>query len=900
VDKFFDNLVNQYGEYSVQSKAFWDVMEVGAQLYTPLCQLVGDEPLHSRVQSINPRLELWLRSMGSNVDFALLPQSIKQEHHDKTATHTVARKKKSGIWRPFTYFKTMMNNDNYRPQPDGDGKTLFPPSPPTDNNPLKVKKIEDRSTMPAKLNNTGKNILNGNVDLMAEDFIEVERPTDLISRSDRSKKPIAKTTNITVGIKNRQKERTQTDVIVGWNDVGNSNSNLEDEVKTHLTPSRAISKDAMFSERKTKFIDGNGNGNGHVEEKQGTKHNTLSTPLYSSLPTASSICVRQTPSSFIVRMLNRATPPGQISRRRMTSEIELSGPTIGTGSGVTGQLMAAYNIAIGDGVGNATDDDEKLCRYAWLLSGRGRWFMAATTEPIWTIFNTQPDSKTGKERDRDESHAHTHSYSHSNTQNRTNQVAMIDYDDDAADGCAPCLPIDSSALSSSRPRAESKDEDRQRAITPSNIPTTHSGPAAFVSMTYPRIICDAASEACTYSPLTMREASTLRIGGSNRNSESEDKKAKAITCLAVNPSESLILIGSRAQSGGIRVASISSEPMTTLSRYQGHEGTPTFATFLANGSKALSCDGLVHIWDIETSSRLQHYPAVSRNFMRSDSDSIKCVTLLDSSRGFSCGVRPSGDDVLIAATQHVVAHLDIRTHRIQTVAEWNLPPTSSLSTSQVTDSDFDVIQGGPVMGAGNAVITSVLCIGYYVLAGTSQGGIWAIDRRTGSSIASSNAHDSTIVKLLTAGGDECTFFCVSEKSAASIWHLSGSNLVRLYNVEGLPQTNTGILSNNVFLHNYEEPGNFSYHHHQDHNLSIRYHNMMYCFAGHKQSIGRLPMINNETNSFRRSISIDYSYFYDRFGVKIHKKDLHITSALLLPLRRIILLGTEDGSVRTIV
>lgn len=42
-----------------------------------------------------------------------------------------------------------------------------------------------------------------------------------------------------------------------------------------------------------------------------------------------------------------------------------------------------------------------------------------------------------------------------------------------------------------------------------------------------------------------------------------------------------------------------------------------------------------------------------------------------------------------------------------------------------------------------------------------------------------------------------------------------------------------------------------------------------------------------------------SYFVDRKGTKLPKNKLQVTSAVLLPLRRLLLVGTDDGLVRIV-
>ena len=47
------------------------------------------------------------------------------------------------------------------------------------------------------------------------------------------------------------------------------------------------------------------------------------------------------------------------------------------------------------------------------------------------------------------------------------------------------------------------------------------------------------------------------------------------------------------------------------------------------------------------------------------------------------------------------------------------------------------------------------------------------------------------------------------------------------------------------------------------------------------------------------LRLSQSYFLDRKGAKIPKNKLQITSAVLLPLRRLLLVGTDDGLVRIV-
>ena len=265
-------------------------------------------------------------------------------------------------------------------------------------------------------------------------------------------------------------------------------------------------------------------------------------------------------------------------------------------------------------------------------------------------------------------------------------------------------------------------------------------------------------------------------------------------------------------------------------------------------------DGTVHIWDVETSSRLQHYPS------KLSKDPIRCAVMCDSTRGFACGVRASGDDVLIASTAHLISHLDVRmdSARMQPVAEWHLPPTSTTNSgwgygagdpAARPGGSVSLIAGGevvaaattargPVAGAGDASINSILATGHYLLAGTSAGGLWVLDRRNGQVVTSTNAHDSPVIKIMSCAADH-TFITVSERSGSALWDMSGNTLTLLRLISGMPDAGGPMLSNNVFLHNFEEQGSFAYHSRLETSFSARCNTVLYAFSGHRQAVGKL-------------------------------------------------------------
>mmetsp|Transcript_21852 Transcript_21852/g.36906 ORF Transcript_21852/g.36906 Transcript_21852/m.36906 type:complete len:262 (+) Transcript_21852:3-788(+) len=97
-------------------------------------------------------------------------------------------------------------------------------------------------------------------------------------------------------------------------------------------------------------------------------------------------------------------------------------------------------------------------------------------------------------------------------------------------------------------------------------------------------------------------------------------------------------------------------------------------------------------------------------------------------------------------------------------------------------------------------------------------------------------------------------------------------------------------------------------------LAPKPQHVLYCIAGHKLHAGSLPSYdknNRETihlgagpvaadASFEcEELRLNQSYFSDRKGVKIPKNKMQVTSSVLLPLRRLLLVGTDDGVIRIV-
>lgn len=186
------------------------------------------------------------------------------------------------------------------------------------------------------------------------------------------------------------------------------------------------------------------------------------------------------------------------------------------------------------------------------------------------------------------------------------------------------------------------------------------------------------------------------------------------------------------------------------------------------------------------------------------------------------------------------------------------------------------------------------------------------------------------------------FLSVTEKSTF-VWEISNGNDIckKLYSIKGLPDNTSNYSLNTILMHSFEQ--NFTTGtsnmgvHSQDMSMTpTKLTNTLYCISGNKISSGKLPDVkNNNYNNYSSTSSkynkdviilyyllynilkyyelytyiqaiekgddfkLDTNYFIDRTNTKINKNKLHIASATLLPLRRIMLLGADDGTVKVI-
>ncbi|RYH21171.1 hypothetical protein EON65_21320 [archaeon] len=255
-------------------------------------------------------------------------------------------------------------------------------------------------------------------------------------------------------------------------------------------------------------------------------------------------------------------------------------------------------------------------------------------------------------------------------------------------------------------------------------------PAAQMSMTTPKIAVDVASDATSWINFNYHSDTQFKL---------EDSPG-LIRCMVANANESLLMTCSRT---GVRLWSLSSHPLLHISSYTKHSLPPYQAAFLRNGQHAVTCDGSIHLWDIESRTRLDMIMPSNSIVMSSDKSPVNLFSSM-SVIGSKFGINPAlgdiGDDQLLATMQDSLYYYDIRchTHSSQSlcpVAQWVLPQLPAPQSNFISSS-VEPLQ-----------LTCAISHEHYAYAGSSTGGMWVVDRRMGRTLHSWQAHDGPVMKV---------------------------------------------------------------------------------------------------------------------------------------------------------
>lgn len=395
-------------------------------------------------------------------------------------------------------------------------------------------------------------------------------------------------------------------------------------------------------------------------------------------------------------------------------------------------------------------DDQYFDEVTWLLAGAGRWNMLKELEALtppaslgstWgSTGNSTPGSPAGAPRS--------------------------------------LAPLSGPSVGSSAPEAVGAllSNTSMGAAGGVNKPRERF-PAAQVSLTSPKITLDVAAEASSAFSLLGQNTTQFTV---------EDGLQCRIRCMAVNSAESLLLTSSRS---GVKLWSLTAQPTRCVATYNHHHYVPFCANYLRCGAHMVTCDGSISVWDVETQKTLvymgtatgsigggllnvgQHgssgvgtggaaLPAVSvignenSNNICSNNVLERCcfshIQAVSPKMGVSPALAPHGDDQLLGCYSMNLAFFDFRQHShkpLRSVAEWRLPSQTVSSGSGFNISSSSSMQHS---SGGSGVASFLTCTASqdnYVIAGSSSGHLYVVDRRSGRLLAETWAHEGSVVKV---------------------------------------------------------------------------------------------------------------------------------------------------------
>jgi WD40 repeat protein len=202
-----------------------------------------------------------------------------------------------------------------------------------------------------------------------------------------------------------------------------------------------------------------------------------------------------------------------------------------------------------------------------------------------------------------------------------------------------------------------------------------------------------------------------------------------IRCLAIDERESLLLTSTKS---AVKIFSLNSHPIKQLSSYIGHSSAPFCASFMRSGMQVATCDGSVNLWDIETRKTL----AVLESSI--EKGSYTYMQSIPPRLGITPGLGAFGDNQLLTCLGSSICHYDFRLQAkatLKCVSDWVMPPLP-IAYSHFSSNTVDQVQ-----------LSCAAVSDFYIFAGSTSGGMWAVDRRMGRVLNSWQAHEGPVVKV---------------------------------------------------------------------------------------------------------------------------------------------------------
>lgn len=336
----------------------------------------------------------------------------------------------------------------------------------------------------------------------------------------------------------------------------------------------------------------------------------------------------------------------------------------------------------------------------------------------------------------------------------------------------------------------------------------------------------------------------------------------SIRCVSVHDNERLFLSGSKDST--VKCWDLLSEG-SSRQTYTGHRQGVTHAEFVDRGNLVASCDGSLHVWELERGTKLAIMDAAAVSPYAGASAASGATRDTNVSPFFTCFTSHQDGRVLVCGTSiSTVTFSDLRAGE-DVVCEWFLPsasfnasgPNGSISASTSLTSSS---------GAGSPYPRSIslgLMDQNMMVVGQTSGHITVIDVRSGLLLHHWRAHDAPVTALRTVPDAPGFLVSSSLDKTLALWDVSNA-------------ASSSPLGMTYFKG------------HSDPQISFDvFKGSLYSVSGQKFSIA--PLFNQPT-----SVIIEKRKLLKTSSLKLTNQ---LTAFSILQSQHMALVGSDDGTIK---
>jgi len=251
--------------------------------------------------------------------------------------------------------------------------------------------------------------------------------------------------------------------------------------------------------------------------------------------------------------------------------------------------------------------------------------------------------------------------------------------------------------------------------------------------------------------------------------------SNAIRCVFVHDNERLFLTGSKDTT--VKCWDMLSEG-SSRQTYTGHRLAVTHAEFVDRGNLVASCDGSVHVWELERGTKLASMEAAVVSSYASNTSRDRDSS--SPSTSFTTFSSHQDGRVLVCGTSlSTITFTDLRAEQ-EVVCEWYLPTNNAVSISSTSPGSMSgALSTSSTTSTSAQSFPRSISLGHLdqnlIVVGQSSGHITLIDIRSGLLLHNWRAHDAPITSLKSV--PECPGYFVSASldKTMALWDISNAS-----------------------------------------------------------------------------------------------------------------------------